>query len=330
LKTTHQKKLISLLLLLVVCACARHHSLLDHPKEGLSIAREEWGIHNANVEWWYLTGSLQDDSGRLFFFQFTIFHGIRHHFRGHSTHLAITDLNNQTHYFIEEKRAPSGQLKSLQPYLVADNHSSLRLDGDRIWLQTQLDSIGMKLQFTINTSEVWHGSEGIISMGDPADEKQNSYYFSFPDLSVTGEIFIPGIEEPVVITSGEAWFDKQWGNFRDAPWHWFSLRLDNGDRIMLFDFPESGYQTGTYTSGDSSRLIKGFELSTDSLRDPCNRLPSSWFIRLPESGQSFLLEPAIPVPCNRMRSGKEYWEGLCKLNNLNGRQIGWGVAELAK
>ena len=62
-----------------------------------------------------------------------------------------------------------------------------------------------------------------------------------------------------IAVKGNAWFDQEWTSQlfdkTTLGWDWFSLHLDNGDKIMAFRMRLQGqpdYITGTYIKADGS------------------------------------------------------------------------------
>src|SRR5581483_11612447 len=79
-----------------------------------------------------------------------------------------------------------------------------------------------------------------------------SHYVSFPRLEVSGKI------NGVAVT-GLAWMDHEWFTHQLEPnqqgWDWFSVQLDDGSELMLFQLRTVGggidpYSSGTYVARD--------------------------------------------------------------------------------
>ena len=70
---------------------------------------------------------------------------------------------------------------------------------------------------------------------------------SYTNLKATGKLTLGAKESKV---SGKAWFDRQGGTYniinRWTHWEWFSIRFFDDEEVMLFSFPQSNYQDGTY------------------------------------------------------------------------------------
>jgi predicted secreted hydrolase len=286
-------------------------------------------MHKAKVEWWYITGQLSDDSGQRYFFQYTVFHWRKFIFRGYANHLAVTDIENGKHYFEETKRLISRKCNTVDNMLSCPG-SILRLRDNHFSLSARGDSITFDLKLESKKDPVWHGEEGKISMGKPWRSKHNSYYFSYPMLRVSGSISIPdpgNINNKLNIqVNGEAWFDKQWGNFNPSSWFWTSIRFDDGDMAMLFYFPETGHREGTYMPASGEAFpFTGF---TVSFFDRDGYDGTGWNVTFSDEREEYTILPELETPFQETLYGITYWEGLCKLLNENGAEVGWCVVEV--
>lgn len=83
-----------------------------------------------------------------------------------------------------------------------------------------------------------HGNDGVVQMGDSGD----SFYYSYPSMQVKGGL---SIQSETYQVAGEAWFDHQWGDWcpNKALWRWFSIILDSGERLMVYQFVDEKMNT---------------------------------------------------------------------------------------
>ncbi|MEC9428362.1 MAG: lipocalin-like domain-containing protein [Pseudomonadota bacterium] len=67
------------------------------------------------------------------------------------------------------------------------------------------------------------------------DERLRSYYYSQPFINAKGTLNIEGNS---VRVTGKGWFDHEWtshlANSEAMGWDWFSLHLDDGNKVMAF------------------------------------------------------------------------------------------------
>jgi len=91
------------------------------------------------------------------------------------------------------------------------------------------DEFSLDLSLTNTLPPIFHGGNGVISVKDAGD----SFYYSRSRMTASGVIKIGDTTEEV---TGISWFDHQWGDFSVGvlKWEWFSLQLDDGMDVMLF------------------------------------------------------------------------------------------------
>jgi predicted secreted hydrolase len=168
-------------------------------------------------------------------------------------------------------------------------------------------------------------------MGDNSDQKKDSYYYSFPYLVIKGVMTLPDPDEPGVMkevkVSGEAWFDKQWGNFKPVTWYWSSVRFNDGDRAMLFYFPEQEHKEGTYIPEDKE-AYPFVDFTVESFEEKDSYL--KWTVYFSNRQAEYTIVPYLDIPFQSTRLGITYWEGMCRLLDENGQEAGWCVLEHAQ
>jgi len=76
----------------------------------------------------------------------------------------------------------------------------------------------------------------MIVMGWPEKSRERGFYYLFPGLKASGKLVYGQEEIPV---GGTAWFDRQWGQFSETSWDWFSLCFFDGRQMMFFAFPKT-------------------------------------------------------------------------------------------
>jgi predicted secreted hydrolase len=140
----------------------------------------------------------------------------------------------------------------------------------------------------------------------------------------SGWLEVGGRRIPV---QAQAWMDHQWGSWDWTGfqgWDWFSLRLDSGEELMLFQFrDEDGaaqpQSFGTYVAADGATVHlpqQAFHVEVlDRWTSPRTgaAYPIGWRIatRLPAGELAVWAEvPAQELP---LRMGPAYWEGICRV-----------------
>ncbi len=308
-------------------------------------------------EWWYFTGNLKTESGRLFGFQFTIFRNAlsadslkRNSLwatnQFYMAHFALTDVQGKKfHAFERFSRGAKG--------LAGAQQSPLR-----IWLEDWIIEIiddkekpGIPI-FTVKATEknksidltlkstkpvVLQGNKGLSQKGpEPGNA---SYYYSFTRLKTSGKI---QLENKKYDVSGYAWLDREWSTSAlgkdQVGWDWFSLQLDNGQEIMYYQIRNRDGSAGDFRSGtlvEKDGTYRTFNKNNiklailDHWTNPTGNLyPSRWRLKL--LNEDIELE-IIPNFANQeLPLSIRYWEGSVSLaGKSNGQSIkGMGFVEL--
>ncbi|AFZ69453.1 lipocalin family protein [Deinococcus peraridilitoris] len=197
----------------LLCACAPP-AVAFNPQQ--LPAASDFGPRNAPLEWWYVSGYLPESELAFHWAQFKV------NFRGvpfFTSHVAVTDLRNNTLTFTEQTSGPSEF--SFPPLKVQQGEWKLQQDAESY----TLNAGPLQLNLTPRKPAVLHppGYSGTPETGQ-------MYYQSVTRLDVTG--VVNGRE-----ARGEAWFDHQWGDqlpSRSVTWDWFGLQLSNGADLMVY------------------------------------------------------------------------------------------------
>ena len=106
------------------------------------------------------------------------------------------------------------------------------------------------LDFKVSQPVLLQGERGLSRKG-PKPE-QASYYYSRPQLAVSGSITVGGEKRAV---SGAAWLDHEWSSEYLAPqaqgWDWIGLNLADGGALMAFRMRDGS--GGTLWAGGALR-----------------------------------------------------------------------------
>jgi predicted secreted hydrolase len=320
----------------------------------LRYPRDHGAHFEYRTEWWYVTGVVADEGGHRFGFQITFFRqGLApgdprpgdSRLRARqvvAAHLAIADISAQRFHHSERLRRVAGGLAGasqtdLEVWLDdwqmkrgADGVISVRArDPER--------GTGLELELHPEREPVRHGDRGYSQKGG---EKGNaSVYLSWTRLQVVGEMEVD--DTPVTVT-GEAWFDHEWGTSQLGAevvgWDWFSLRLDDGRDVMLYQLrrangSENGFSSGTIVSpgGETVRLAaEDFEIVPTehwTSRRTGGTYPSRWRLRVPRYGLDLMVLPLLADAelDGTATTGVVYWEGPVE---AGGSHVGAGYVEL--
>jgi len=308
------------------------------------------GAHFASAtEWWYYTGELLGDDGRRFGFELVFFKGYApSHMRifdqipiswicnpVYTSHLAVTDLQEGTFRYHEVTNFPlpwAGGART-DRYEVWNRGWRAGGKGPRHQLHAETPSLALELTLVAQKPPVFHGGQGVVRMGKGG----TSNYYSFTQMVGNGWLDVEGQRIPV---QAQAWMDHQWGSWdwkQFRGWDWFSVRLDSGEELMVFQFrdqagapqPES---FGTYVAADGvATRLPGNAFHVEVLghwTSPTTAAtyPSGWKIMttLP-SGElevrPFMQDQELPIEL-----GPTYWEGINQVVGTLGGRPTAGVA----
>ncbi|MFQ5739572.1 MAG: lipocalin-like domain-containing protein [Acidobacteriota bacterium] len=304
------------------------------------------------LEWWYYTGHLDSAEGAEFGYELTFFRtGMEKKHANASlwsiddlypAHFAISDLTGARFHFFEKlNRQGPGIAGAREGALDVWNQNWFaRMEGNVIRLGAAADSIRLQLRLTSNKRPVVHGRGGVSRKS----ENGASHYYSLTRLATEGTLFYQGRTLEV---RGESWMDHEFGSQQLGPrqvgWDWFSLQLDQGEELMVFqirrrDGTIDPFSAATVisSSGEAMALaVKDFSLRPGrgwgSSRTGA-RYPVEWTIHIPrleaELQVSALLDDQELLTFRS--SGIAYWEGaIGVLGRWRGKRVqGRGYLEM--
>lgn len=290
------------------------------------------------TEWWYYTGNLTDKNGRHFGYQLTFFRRaispvVKKSPSSWATnqiyfaHFAISDTRQKRFYPAERWSREALGLAGAQSYphrvWIEDWSATEYEDGFRLIAGDDLASIDLKLNPAKQI--VFHGNNGLSYK---SSEKGNaSYYYSQTRLHTSGKI---NIETQIYEVTGLSWLDREWGTSalskKQSGWDWFSLQLNDGRDIMLYQLrlKDGGidpYSSGSLIEADGTlRQIKSDDFKIEILdkwKSPKTGIvyPSLWAISIPKYK---LKMRVIPHQLNQeLPLTFIYWEGAVKVKGTN-------------
>ena len=317
--------------------------VIELPRDG--------GSHDAyRIEWWYLTGWLTDAQDRARGFQLTFFRvrtGVAEDnpsaFAPRQllfAHAAVADPEaGRLRHAQRSARQGFGLAYALDGGMYAridDWMLRERSDG-RIEASAAGDDFALRLELAPAQPVLLQGEAGYSRKG-PAPLAA-SYYYSLPQLVVSGEVAIEGRASRV---TGQAWLDHEWSSekldFAARGWDWTGINLDDGGALMAFRTRDSrdGERWAAATVRTASGEVRTYapeQVAWSPLREwrsPRTGIsyPVAW--RLEVGSQSYTLEPLIDDAelDSRASTGTIYWEGPARLLDRDGKPIGRGYLEL--
>ncbi|MEP0519106.1 MAG: lipocalin-like domain-containing protein [Hyphomicrobiales bacterium] len=309
----------------------------DYPKDH--------GAHpDFRIEWWYVTANLKDEAGIQYGVQWTLFRQAMtpppqlDGWRSQQVWLGHAALSSPGIHLSGETvaRGLTGQAGVTTGPLAAwiDDWSLTSIASANT---DALSSITLKAStadfsyaLTLNTDKnlIFHGQSGVSTKSELG---QSSYYYSQPFYDVSGALNVSGVD---INVSGKAWLDREWSSqplsTTQSGWDWFSIHLDNGDKVMLFrlrDTAADDYYSGTWISksGNTETLppesISFVELKRTGARDV--DVPTQWRLEVPS--KKLDIETTALNEDSWMDTSIRYWEGPI---NVSGSHNGVGYLEM--
>jgi len=336
---------------LVVALAAVAWGIDFHYREALpgyhySFPRDHFEHPDFRTEWWYYTGNLRSSDGKRFGFELVFFRQgqrsgqieNRSAWRiddAYLAHLALTDIDGKRFYPEERlnRAGPGVAGASFEKRRVWNGNWSSQWSADRQTLEATSEEFRFHIQLEPSKPLVIHGSNGLSQKAEGAGRA--SYYISFPRLTVAGDLELHGSRHAV---SGTAWMDHEWfTNQLDASqvgWDWFSVQLNDGCELMLFQLRTrmgtiDPYSSGTYVyaRGVAHHLTtREFSLEPGRawVREKTKaRYPVSWRIRVPTLNLSLQCDAVLDS--QELTGGNNYWEGAVR---YSGSASGVGYLEM--
>jgi len=314
------------------------------PGAALSFPADHGAHPGYRTEWWYLTGWLETADGAPLGFQVTFFRSRPPVDQANPSafaarqvlfaHAALSDpaagklLHDQ-----RIARAGFGLAESRvgDADIVLDDWRLVRGADGRFHAKAGGRAFTLDLVFTPRQPILLQGQAGYSRKGpDPA---QASYYYSLPQLEVSGTVARAGKSRKV---SGRAWLDREWSSSlldpRAVGWDWTGLNLDDGGAVMAFQVRDKAgralWAGGTFRSADG----QVHRLGPQDVRFAPRR---RW--RSPRTGAVYPVDPvlALSLPGGERRwrltplfddqeldsrrgGGPVYWEGAVKVEGGRG------------
>lgn len=359
--------LLSLFPLLLILVYAAPEWRQASPDQTWSFPQDHWPKPEYKVEWWYLTGHLQDrpNDSANFAFQLTFFRiglvprdlqsenqwSTRHAIM---SHLAFSDLEGEEHWFSETiyRQVPllAGILEHPDNPIIwtqappgTDARWSLRWNGNGFDIFARDDSQGLYLDLrtTIERPILFQGPDGFSPKSISNDSA--SLYYSFTRLQTEGSLSVTGKAREV---SGVTWMDREItsGVLADGSvgWDWVSLQLEDGRDLMSYrlrdDSGQPVYQWATVRDGHE---LPTYYSQSDLEWEPREwwtspatgaRYPVSWRIQIPSEELDLIVHRVFPEQENvsRLLPQLYYWEGAVKafITGRSDRAAGRGFLEL--
>lgn len=326
------------------------------PGYGFAFPRDHESHPEYKVEWWYYTGNLATADGHRYGYQLTFFRiGVDPNPKNPSrwavrdlfmTHLAVTDVDGKTYRFAERmNRAGVGWAgAATDSYRVWNEDWEARLDdasGDHL-LKAEENGLGVDLRLAPKKPPVLHGVRGYSQKGSAEGNASN--YYSLTRVDTRGSVTIEGRRAEV---TGLSWMDHEFGTSFLEPeqvgWDWFSVQLDDGTDLMLFQLRRKDGSRDPHSSGT---LVDAAGATTPVAPDEFALAPGRTWTS-PASGAAYPVEWRVTDPARGLdltvraavddqelrtgaSTGVTYWEGSVTVEGTrDGRPVaGRGYLEM--
>jgi predicted secreted hydrolase len=318
------------------------------PGRALAFPRDAGAHPEFRVEWWYVTAWVEDTRGAPFGVQITFFRdrpmidetnpsrfAPRELLFAHAA-LADPRLGRLRH---DQRAAREGFGLASSSDVTTDvqiDDWSLKLAGDEYAARIAARDFSLDLRFSRTEAVLLHGDSGFSRKG--ADPVAASYYYSEPQLAVSGSIAVAGEN---IAVHGRAWLDHEWSSegmpAGASGWDWTGINLDHGGALMAFRMRDrSG---GTLWAGGSLRSAGGATRSfapgeiafepRRRWRSPRTGIDYPVAMALRAGQVECILEPLMDdQELDALAStGTIYWEGAMHATQA-GRSVGRGYLEL--
>jgi predicted secreted hydrolase len=328
---------------------------VDYPRvaqRALAFPRDHGAHPDYRVEWWYLTGCLDDAaSGAPLGLQVTFFR-VRtsidpanpSRFAAHQllfAHAALADPARAS-LLVDQRIARTGsgaaQISITRTDLALQRWRFARHDDGRY--ECDVPARGFTLHFVATPTQplLLQGRAGYFPKQSEASYA--SYYYSAPQLRVDAEILRDGHKQAA---RGVAWLDHEWLSTlleSDATgWDWIGINLDDGTALTAFQTRRKGdgavlfaYASLRAPGDDAPHVYGPGEVRFDALEhweSPRTRARYPVAQRITVGSRIFETRPlfADQELDARMTGSAIYWEGASTLSE-RGHRVGRGYLEL--
>ncbi|MDT8318952.1 MAG: lipocalin-like domain-containing protein [Xanthomonadales bacterium] len=321
------------------------------PDDALQFPRDHGSHPDYRIEWWYVTANLEDDEGRPYGAQWTLFRFAvqppgswepESPWQSEQVFMAHMAITTPAEHFAFQRYARGGDHRGIaqagvtaRPFAAWLDDWSLR-SSEGNWLPLELraaqNGFGLRLRLESDRPPLLQGEAG-FSQKHP--DGGGSWYYSQPFLKARGELRIDGQPVPV---RGQAWLDREWSSqflqSDQAGWDWFALHLESGEKLMLFRLRArdggADFRHGVLIGPDGSRqTLEPSRIGLQPLHETAvagRSLPLHWRIDLPEIGRS--LEVEALHPAQWLDVDFPYWEGVVSVSGESPGSRGRGYLEL--
>lgn len=301
-------------------------------------------------EWWYLTGNLENETGRKFGYELTFFRlALKPETETNQSssqwntpvafaaHFAVTDVEEEEFKFFHRYSRGDGRLAGADTSKVWLDDWRLTNDGDSWTLEAAEGNIELALSMKQIKPMLLNGEKGLSRKSETPGNA--SYYYALTRLESSGTLKIGESEHKL---KGLTWLDREWGTSAlsgdQQGWDWYALHLSDGSDLMFynlrkFDGSRHPYSAGSWVSPDGEKTaLTADDIDvevTDYWDSPLGgTYPSGWKISWKNKDLDLEVKPMIED--QELNVFPRYWEGAVDVSGTqNGAPIvGSGYVEL--
>jgi len=304
------------------------------------------GVHpEYRIEWWYLTANLKDAQGNHWGLQWTLFRQAlsptaeSQGWSNNQLWMAHAAISTPDGHKFEQRFARGGIGQAgvkVTPHFEAwiDDWAWYAESESLFPSQLNFSVAGQEIAMQLNSNTDWI-LQGDSGYSQKSQQGQASYYYSQPNITIEGNINNQKL-------SGFAWLDREWSSQPLAPnqhgWDWFSLHLNDGSKLMLYQLRHDDGQhwlsgswienTGEHNSlkSDKIKLTISDRREINADDNKTLELPLEWKIILPDKNRSWVIKTLYDQQW--MGARFPYWEGVVLVEDENGSNAGVGYMEL--
>ena len=331
------------------------------PARTLVFPRDHGSHPELRTEWWYITGHVQAQ-GQPWGFQITFFRSrvdgtqqLQSAFAAKHllfAHAAITDVRGQR--LVHDQRiARAGfgvaQASEADTRIRLQDWTLERSDtargkpdfaASRYTTRIMGSEFGLDLVFDSTQPVLLQGQQGLSRKGP--DAEQASYYYSQPQLAVSGTLQVGNKRMAVTPDTGRAWMDHEWSEALLHPdaqgWDWIGMNLHDGSALTAFRLRRAD---GTALWAGGSWRAPGQPVQVFGAQSVAFT-PLRWWTS-PRSGARYPVQWQVQTPAGTFAvnalldsqeldssgsTGAIYWEGLSDLMGATGQPVGRGYLEM--
>ena len=331
------------------------------PARTLVFPRDHGSHPELRTEWWYITGHVQAQ-GQPWGFQITFFRSrvdgtqqLQSAFAAKHllfAHAAITDVRGQrlvhdqriarAGFGVAQASEADTRIRLQDWTLERSNTARGKPDFAASRYTTRIvgSEFGLDLVFDSTQPVLLQGQQGLSRKGP--DAEQASYYYSQPQLAVSGTLQVGNKRMAVTPDTGRAWMDHEWSEALLHPdaqgWDWIGMNLHDGNALTAFRLRRAD---GTALWAGGSWRAPGQPVQVFGAQSVAFT-PSRWWTS-PRSGARYPVQwqvqsPAGTFAVNALLDSQEldgsgstgaiYWEGLSDLMGATGQPVGRGYLEM--